>query len=109
LSLSDVMLDTLYWSGGNTSLDAFACGVPVVTLPGELMRSRQTAAMLNIMDLGELIANDVDDYVNLAIKVAGDASFNESLRSRINNNRTRLFNQQAPIMALAENLIKIAQ
>ena len=28
------MLDTLRWSGGNTSLDAIACGLPVVTLPG---------------------------------------------------------------------------
>jgi protein O-GlcNAc transferase len=38
----DVMLDTLYWSGGNTSLDALACGLPMVTLPGEFMRGRQS-------------------------------------------------------------------
>ena len=30
----DVMLDTLRWSGGNTSLDALAGGLPIVTLPG---------------------------------------------------------------------------
>ncbi|MGE5104602.1 MAG: tetratricopeptide repeat protein, partial [Betaproteobacteria bacterium] len=37
----DAMLDTLYWSGGNTSIDALACGLPVVTLPGAFMRGRQ--------------------------------------------------------------------
>ncbi len=35
-SACDLMLDTLHWSGGNTSLDAIACGLPVVTLPGRL-------------------------------------------------------------------------
>ena len=32
----DAMLDTLHWSGGNTSLDALACGLPIVTLPRAL-------------------------------------------------------------------------
>ena len=39
--LCDVMLDTLHWSGGNTSLDAIACNLPLVTLPGEFMRGRR--------------------------------------------------------------------
>jgi glycosyltransferase involved in cell wall biosynthesis len=29
----DVMVDSLHWSGGNTSLDALHCGLPVVTIP----------------------------------------------------------------------------
>src|SRR5262249_12107403 len=29
--ICDAMLDTLYWSGGNTSLDALACCLPIVT------------------------------------------------------------------------------
>ena len=37
----DAMLDTLHWSGGNTTLDALACGLPVVTLPGAFMITRQ--------------------------------------------------------------------
>ncbi len=51
----DVMLDSLYWSGGNTSLDAIACGLPVVTRPGEFMRGRQSAGMLSLMGLEELV------------------------------------------------------
>src|SRR5207342_1017310 len=47
--LCDVMLDTLHWSGGNTSLDALAMGLPVVTFPGTLMRGRQSFGMLRTM------------------------------------------------------------
>ena len=54
----DVMLDTLRWSGGNTSLDALACGLPLVTLPGRFMRGRQSAGMLELMGIHELVAAD---------------------------------------------------
>jgi CRISPR-associated protein Csy1 len=54
----DAMLDTLHWSGGNTSLDALACGLPIVTLPGAYMRGRQSAGMLKLIGVSELIARD---------------------------------------------------
>ena len=41
IALSDVILDTLYYTGGaNTTYDAFAAGTPVVTLPGKFHRGR---------------------------------------------------------------------
>ena len=54
--LCDAMVDTLHWSGGNSSLDALACGLPVVTLPGAFMRGRQSAGMLSLLGVPELIA-----------------------------------------------------
>lgn len=47
----DVMLDSLYFSGGNTSLDAFQVGLPVLSSEGTFMRGRQTAAMLRRLGL----------------------------------------------------------
>jgi CRISPR-associated protein Csy1 len=47
----DVMLDSLYFSGGNTSLDAFLAGLPVLSSEGKFMRGRQTAAMLRRLGL----------------------------------------------------------
>ena len=47
-AVCDAMLDTQRWSGGNTSLDALAAGLPIVTLPGRFMRGRQSAAMLSL-------------------------------------------------------------
>ena len=42
---ADVVLDTPYFSGANTAYDAFAAGVPVVTLPTPFPRGRYTAAL----------------------------------------------------------------
>ena len=72
--LCDAMLDTLHWSGGNTSLDALACGLPIVTLPGALMRGRQTAGMLDVIGVPDLIAADRDDYLRIACRLADDAA-----------------------------------
>jgi predicted O-linked N-acetylglucosamine transferase (SPINDLY family) len=47
----DLMLDSLRWSGGNTSLDAIESGLPLLTCPGESMRSRQSLAMLRALQL----------------------------------------------------------
>ncbi|MEP7155692.1 MAG: hypothetical protein ABI905_07945 [Betaproteobacteria bacterium] len=91
LTLADVMLDTLHWSGGGTSLDAFAADVPVISLPGEFMRGRQTAAMLRLMGLEKLIAADVDDYVRKAVDIASNRGINESIREAIARGKLNLF------------------
>ena len=91
LALADVMLDTLHWSGGGTSLDAFAANVPVVTLPGEFMRGRQTMAMLQLMGLEQLIAADIDDYVAKAVEVASNHGLNVAIRETIVARKTNIF------------------
>ena len=100
----DVMLDTLRWSGGNTSLDAIASGLPIVTLPGPFMRGRQSAGMLKTMDLDELVATDADDYVRKAAAIATDGAYRRELSRRIEEKRSRIFDDAAPTAALAEFL-----
>jgi predicted O-linked N-acetylglucosamine transferase (SPINDLY family) len=87
----DAMLDTLRWSGGNTSLDALACGLPIVTLPGRFMRGRQSAGMLTILGLPELIAADRKGYLAIAHRLVEDPAWRGSLRSRIRERHGRLF------------------
>jgi CRISPR-associated protein Csy1 len=91
--VSDAMLDTLRWSGGNTSLDALACGLPIVTLPGAYMRGRQSAAMLELLGVPELIAANREQYLALAQRLAGDAPWRASLRQRIRSAQDRLFDR----------------
>jgi CRISPR-associated protein Csy1 len=100
----DAMLDTLHWSGGNTSLDALACGLPVITLPGDFMRGRQSAAMLRLAGIPELIARDGDDYVRIATRVVNDAAWRRGLGAAIREGRAALFDTQAPVRAFAELL-----
>ncbi len=104
LSLADVVLDTVRFSGGNTSLDAFAAGTPVVALPGRFMRARQTAAMLEAMGLAELVAASPQHYVRIALDSARDRDRNAALREAIGRNRAALFDRPEPIAALQDVL-----
>ncbi len=104
--LCDVMLDTLHWSGGNTSLDAFASGLPVVTMPGELMRGRQSMAMLGTLGIPELVVKDVDRYVETAVRVGKDRDERRALSERIAAARGELFERDEPIRALEDLLEK---
>lgn len=107
-SACDVVLDTLRWSGGNTSLDAFACGLPLVTLPGALMRGRQSMAMLRQMGLPQLIARDRDDYVRIAVDLGRNAGLRADLSREIDAGVLRLVDDDAPLRALAGFLEAVA-
>jgi CRISPR-associated protein Csy1 len=109
LALADVVLDTLHWSGGNTSLDALSVGVPIVSNPGAFMRGRQSLEMLTALGLTELIAASEDDYVKIAIRVAVDFEYNRSLRGNISANDGKVFDQKEPIRALETQLEIIYQ
>ena len=51
IAISDVMLDTTHFCGFNTTLEGFATGTPVVSLPGEFMRSRHTMSFYDKMNM----------------------------------------------------------
>ena len=107
LALADAVLDTFHWSGGNTSLDALSAGAPVVTFPGTFMRGRQSKAMLEILGVPELIADNSEDYVAVALRLAGDAQHKEAIKQRILANRGELFDRSEPLHALALHLERI--
>lgn len=104
LAASDVLLDTIGFSGGNTSLDAIAQGLPLVTLPGAQMRSRQSAAMLRLCGVEELIAEDAGDLVDRAVHLASDHTRATALRQRLLQGSTELFDDQRPLTALVTML-----
>ena len=105
LSVCDVMLDTLHWSGGNTSLDALAAGLPIVSAPGALMRGRQSAAMLRLLGHDQLIASTPSEAVSKAIEVASDKGV--FLRGHIQRERGALFERPEPLARLAEHLLNV--
>ena len=109
LSVADVLLDPFHWSGGGTSLDAFAGNLPVVTLPGRFMRGRQTAAMLTMMGANALIAADVDGYVKTAIEVATNKTLNHDLRALIHANKRALFDRDDLNGKFADTLYRLTR
>lgn len=106
---ADFALDSFRWSGGNTSLEMFAFDTPIVTLPGAMMRGRHTFAMLRIMELTELIAEDADDYVRIAIQLARSADFRAEMRGRIAERKHRLFDDRRVVDAFGRFVLAQAQ
>jgi CRISPR-associated protein Csy1 len=100
----DAMLDSVRWSGGNTTLDAIACGLPVATRPGPLMRARQSAAMLGLAGMPELIAPDEDGCIAIAARLAADRDWREALSRRVVEGAARVFDDAAPVDAFAAAL-----
>ncbi len=112
LAACDVGLDTFGFSGGNTSLDAFSVGLPIVTLPGEFMRGRQTFAMLALMSStieASLVARDVDDYVQIATMLLTDPEKRDALRQDIRAANHRLFDDARAVVALRDWLMREAR
>ncbi len=87
----DVNLDSIGWSGGNTTLEILWYHTPTLTLPGELMRSRHTMAMLALLELPQLIARDIDDYVRIAIDLGRSPDLRAELRGLIAERKHRLY------------------
>jgi predicted O-linked N-acetylglucosamine transferase (SPINDLY family) len=94
---ADVMLDTVHFNGMNTSLEAFAVGTPVVTLPSALQRGRHTQAMYRRMGLEDLIATDAAVYVEQAVRLANDAEYRRTVSARILAANAVLFEDDAVV------------
>jgi predicted O-linked N-acetylglucosamine transferase (SPINDLY family) len=106
-AIADVFLDSIGWSGCNSSLEAIAENLPIVTLPGELMRGRHTAAILNRMGLTQMIATDKQQYIQLAVQLATDNNYRQSLRQLIGENKHKLYQDFAPVQALETFLLSV--
>lgn len=99
LRAGDVYLDSIGWSGGNTTLEAVTCGLPIVTLRGPLMRGRHSAAILTVVGATDCIAETTDDYVRLAVELL-DPRVRSRAAGVIRDGGARLFGDLAPVRAL---------
>ncbi len=104
---ADIMLDTSFWSGCNTTFETLVHKTPVITLPGNTMRGRHTYAILKLHGLEELICQSERDYVALATRLATDESFYAKVRSKIEAVQGQLFGDDSVIEAL-ENFFERA-
>ncbi|MGH7905893.1 MAG: hypothetical protein ACREP6_04625 [Candidatus Binataceae bacterium] len=100
----DVFLDSLEWSGCNSALESLANDLPVVTLPGALMRGRHSAAILRMMGVTETIATDVEDYIAIAARLANAPEERMALRKRMAENKAKIYRDRSVITALEDFL-----
>ena len=97
LGVADALLDTPHFGGGNTSFEAFSAGIPIVSWPTALMRGRVTFAQYRAMGIKELIAENAETYIDLALRLAGDLPFREEMKKRIAENNHHLFERHEAV------------
>ena len=89
----DCGLDPVFANGGTTTCDSLWMGVPVLSIAGEAAISRWGISLLSAVGLADLVARDADDYVALAVRLAGDPAFLAAKRAGL---RDRM--RQSPLM-----------
>ena len=82
----DIALDTFPYNGVTTTFEALAMGVPVITMKGYNFNSRCGESIIKNLDIEDLIANNEDDYILKAQKIADDKDKLLELRKNIFNN-----------------------
>lgn len=104
--VSDVFLDTLGWSGGNTTLEAIACGLPVVTCPTRFMRGRQSYAFLKMLGVTETIARDEAGYLAIAVRLGLDPGWRRKISEAMISQHSRLYDDQNCVTVLEEFFLR---
>jgi predicted O-linked N-acetylglucosamine transferase (SPINDLY family) len=79
----DLALDPSPSTGGTTTMDAIANGVPVLALKGEDFYARTCLPLLLPCGLSDLVAESWDDYVAKAVSLTADAPALDRLRARV--------------------------
>jgi predicted O-linked N-acetylglucosamine transferase (SPINDLY family) len=91
----DIALDPFPFSGCTTSCDALWMGVPVITKTGQSLVNRQSAAILNQMDLDEWVAKSREEYVAKACDLANDRARLNEFRTSLRTRMQKVFDPQA--------------
>ena len=79
----DIGLDTFPYSSGSTTINALWQGVPVIAIEGNDWRGRSTAAVLAGCGLERFIAQDVTEYIDMAVSLAKDTAQLIELRANL--------------------------
>ncbi len=105
--LSDVLLDPLYLSGGNTTYDSLLTGTPIVTLPDAFQCSRITSACYQQMGMMDCVAQDAKSYRDLAIAIATNPEFRNQLKQKIRHASHSLYENKDSIYELEHIFMQI--
>ncbi len=105
----DIFLDSIGWSGCNSTLESLGAAIPVVTLAGSLMRGRHSSAILTMMGVTETVAGSIDDYVTIAQRLAREPEWRDAVHRRMVENRHRVYRDRDCITALEDFLDRVGR
>jgi protein O-GlcNAc transferase len=104
----DIYLDSIGWSGGNTTLESLEHALPIVTMRAPLMRGRHSAAIVQRIGVTETITESVDEYVSVAVRLGRDPAWRSKIKGRMESQKHRVYRDDSAIAALEEFLHRAA-
>ncbi|MBD2048885.1 tetratricopeptide repeat protein [Coleofasciculus sp. FACHB-64] len=107
--LSDIFLDTISWSGGNTALEAIACNLPVVTCPGKFMRGLHSYSFLRMLGVTDTIAQTEAEYIDIAVRLGLDPVWRRDVSERIKARHDYLYDDKSCVVALEDFYKQVVQ
>lgn len=89
----DIALDTFPYTGGTTNLELSYMCVPLITIGGETFLSRCGASINKNLGMNELIAKNIDEYIEIAINLAKDKNKLSMIKANLlkNSRKSKLF------------------
>jgi len=100
----DIALDTFPYTGGMTTFEAMYMGVPVVSLCGDSRGQRFGYSMLMNVGLGDMAADNIDDYIDIAATLGKTPELLADLRREL-----RFMVEASPLMDEAGYTAKVEQ
>jgi protein O-GlcNAc transferase len=108
MGCADVVLDSIGWSGCNTLLDALTHALPIVTQPGQSMRSRHGAAILQSLGLEDFVCESRAAYIEAAVALGKSGGGRMRVRDALNARHGRL-EGNASVRALEEHIVSASR
>lgn len=87
LQAADLGLDTFPYNGHTTTSDKLWAGLPVVTMRGTNFASRVSESLLEALGLPELVADDRNGMIALAVRLASSSQERDAMKRKIAENR----------------------
>ena len=106
--LSDLFLDSIGTGGSNTTLESLPYDLPVITWPGPFSRGRVSAGIFRQMGITSTIADSLEEYLALAIRLGEDVVARQAIRQQIAAQKERFYADPAPIAGLTTFLEDMA-
>ncbi len=83
LKIGDVYLDSYPFAGATSLLEPLELGLPTVVMEGSTFRAMVGAALLKELQLNELIADNEESYIELAIALGTNSELRQKMSHEI--------------------------
>jgi predicted O-linked N-acetylglucosamine transferase (SPINDLY family) len=110
-NLIDLFLDTEYLNAGTTATDALSVGALVLTKKGKSYASRYCAAILQELNMEELITESTEEYIDKAINICNDKTLFFKLKDGLKKykDECKVFKSSDFILNYEKNILKLIE